>query len=235
MIELYCWENQLTNLDVSQNATLTVLHCWENQLTNLDVSQNPDLYRLLCGHNQLTSLDVSNNTALNELGCGFNQLTILDVTQNTGLTSLKCSNNQLISLNVKNGNNTSMITMWAFDNPNLECIQVDDENATSPVCDIPNYLGWCKDETAEYSENCPPIGIEESLTNKEIKIYPNPTQDILNIEAPNLTDKNYTIYNIYGGTSQQGAYTNNQIDISTLTTGIYLLSIDDVIYKIVKL
>ena len=45
-------------------TALEVLYCWGNQLTSLDVSNNTALTELDCSENQLTSLDVSNNTAL---------------------------------------------------------------------------------------------------------------------------------------------------------------------------
>ena len=61
--------NQLTNLDVSQNTALTDLDCYSNQLTSLDVSQNTALTYLYCDNNQLTCLNVkngNNNTLLVE-------------------------------------------------------------------------------------------------------------------------------------------------------------------------
>ena len=76
--KLYCSENQLTELDVSNNTELVYLQCGENQLTELDVSQNTKLKNLHCYRNQLTELDVSKNTALVELYCWQNQLTSLD-------------------------------------------------------------------------------------------------------------------------------------------------------------
>ena len=36
---LYCYWNQLTSLNVSQNIALTILSCENNQLTSLNVSQ----------------------------------------------------------------------------------------------------------------------------------------------------------------------------------------------------
>ena len=48
---LSCYQNQLTNLDVSNNTELTYLSCFENQLTNLDVSKNTKLTRLYCDNN----------------------------------------------------------------------------------------------------------------------------------------------------------------------------------------
>jgi len=97
---LYCHDNQLASLDVSQNTALQTLNCCENQLTTLDVSANAALKSLDCGWNQLTSLDVSQNNALQALYCYGNQLTSLDVSQNTALQTLNCCENQLTTLDV---------------------------------------------------------------------------------------------------------------------------------------
>ena len=106
---LTCRNNQLTSLDVSNNTALTHLDCKLNQLTSLDVSQNTALTNLLCHINQLTSLDVSNNTALITLSCDNNQLTSLDISQNTALWGLSCDNNQLTSLDISN--NTALSSL----------------------------------------------------------------------------------------------------------------------------
>ena len=76
-------------------TALTELWCYNNQLTSLDVSKNTALTNLQCSYNQLTSLDVSQNTALKELYCHYNQLTALDVSKNTALTTLYCYSNQI--------------------------------------------------------------------------------------------------------------------------------------------
>jgi len=104
--ELYCFDNQLTMLDVSSNTSLTDLSCNDNQLTSIDVSNNLSLSDFRCGHNQLTNLDVSNNTALTLLFCHDNQLTILDLNNNTNLTYLACIDNQLTNLDLSQ--NTSL-------------------------------------------------------------------------------------------------------------------------------
>ena len=101
--ELYCYYNQLTDLDVSQNAALTELRCYYNQLTSLDVSGCTALTQLYCDYNQLTSLDVSGCTALTKLECGNNQLTTLDVSKNTALTRLYCDYNPLTTIYMKQG------------------------------------------------------------------------------------------------------------------------------------
>lgn len=97
---LYCSNNLLTTLDLSQNTLLEYLYCSDNQLVSLNVSQCTELLNLFCGFNSLTSLDVSQNTELRELGVSNNQLTNLDVTQNTKLNYLLCISNQLTNLDL---------------------------------------------------------------------------------------------------------------------------------------
>ncbi len=112
--DLYCGDNQLTSLDVSNNTALEKLWCFDNQLTSLDVSNNTALESLYCHENQLTNLDVSNNTALIDLRCHVNQLTSLDISNNTALEYLVCSQNQLTSLDVSN--NTALRYFWCEGN-----------------------------------------------------------------------------------------------------------------------
>ena len=100
LTRLYCYNNALTELDVSKNTALTDLNCANNALTALDVTQNTALTRLNCANNALTALNVSQNTALTDLNCSCNALTELDVSKNTALTSLICQNNALTELNV---------------------------------------------------------------------------------------------------------------------------------------
>ena len=111
---LYCSNNQLVNLDLSQNLYLESLNCAENSLISLDISQNLALTVLRCSNNELTSLDISQNLALTDLDCGFNQLTNIDVSQNTSLVHLLCDNNQLSSLDVSQ--NTALVSLLCYNN-----------------------------------------------------------------------------------------------------------------------
>mgnify|MGYP006140939523 CR=1 FL=1 len=45
---LYCFDNPLTSLDLSQNTALTEVRCYSAQLTSLDVSNSPGLSLLFC-------------------------------------------------------------------------------------------------------------------------------------------------------------------------------------------
>jgi hypothetical protein len=78
--------------------SLKYLNCSEQQLEELDVSENTALERLICFENQLRTLKVSNNTALTHLNCDDNQLTELDIPNNTVLITLNCGHNKITEL-----------------------------------------------------------------------------------------------------------------------------------------
>jgi hypothetical protein len=137
LIQLNCSGNQLIFLDVSQNTTLTDLVCNTNQLTSLNISQNTALTDLACVDNQLTSLDLSNNAALTYLEFQTNQLTTLDVSQNTNLTFLNCINNQLTSLDVSN--NTALTYLTCRFNQ-LTSLDVSQNNSLTALDCINNQL-----------------------------------------------------------------------------------------------
>ncbi|CAA7387510.1 reprolysin-like metallopeptidase [Chryseobacterium fistulae] len=61
---------------------------------------------------------------------------------------------------------------------------------------------------------------------KDITLYPNPVSDVLNIM--NISDKtNYSIYNAVGQLISSGKIQNNQINVSQLIHGVYLIVIKD--------
>lgn len=141
--------DNITNLTGIQDfISLTSLECSRNILTSLDVTKNTALKLLNCWGNNLTSLDLSKNISLTYLSCYQNQLTSLDVSKNPLMSQLYCSWNKLSSLNLKNGNNKDLFALNAFNNPNLTCIQVDNEVVSN------TWDPSQKDVTARYSEDC---------------------------------------------------------------------------------
>jgi len=209
---LRCQGNLLTSLDVSANTNLVLLHCYVNQLTSLTL--NAGLGWLDCGTNQLTSLDLSNNTDLYSVNCSYNQITALDVSANPNLYELFCRDNQLTSLNAANGNNTNYQVFTAMNNPSLTCIEVDD--AAYSTANWTNING-----AASFSEDCG-LGIE-SATQTVLNLYPNPVNDLLNIELKANTS--IQLLNVLGEVIQtqniqQGI---SSINVSNLNSGIYFI------------
>ena len=125
--ELYCWNTQISSLDVSQNPNLATLSCDNTQISSLDVSQNANLRLLGCDNTQISSLDVSQNQNLERLECPNTQISSLDVSHNPNLEELYCSNTQISSLDVSHNPNlewldcinTQISSLDVSQNPNL--------------------------------------------------------------------------------------------------------------------
>lgn len=145
---LYCDHNDLTNLDVTNNLALENLICDNNQLSSIDISNNSILERLIVHHNVLTSLDVSHNPLLQKLDCFNNQIESLDLSNNSELTYMTCALNSLTRLNAKNGNNTGISFFQAKNNPYLTCVEVDN------VAYSTNNWADRIDPIASYSIDC---------------------------------------------------------------------------------
>lgn len=223
LINLYCSNNpSLSLLNIDSCLLLENIQCYNNQLSQLDVSNNPYLETFYMFNTQLSSLDVSQNSHLRELLVEMNQISSLDLSNNPALTIIDCRDNPLGSLNVQNGNNNIVEIFWATNNPNLSCIQVDDEAAANAGTGI--YQDWLKDQSASYSENCT-MGIDEYAWENSIVIFPNPTTQMITVNtANNVEIQSLTISNI-AGQIVKSINSKNPIDVSNLSNGLYFIQI----------
>jgi len=203
LTELYCHNNSLSSLDVTQNTALILFNCQNNLLSNLNIPQSPNLLGLWCSINSLSSLDLTQNTALNQLFCNDNSLT---------------------SLNVANGNNSNFAGFNATNNANLTCIQVD--NVAYSTTNWTNI-----DATASFSLNCSgSVGVNEQVSQSSLMVYPNPATSQLTIDlgiSASLNGQNQiiTILDVTGKTVKTIITNNNTIDVSNLVKGIYFLQV----------
>ena len=110
-----CSDNELSQLDVSQNQGLKVLNCGSNHLRQLDVSQNKNLEDLNISGNQLEYLDVSQNTKLVLLSVNSNSIEALDLSNNLKVRELRCLNNPLVELDLTG--NPGLIALFCHNNP----------------------------------------------------------------------------------------------------------------------
>jgi Leucine-rich repeat (LRR) protein len=188
---------------------------------SLNISKNINLTDLSCRQNQLTQLDVSANKVLTNFYCDNNQITSLNVSSNAVLYDFRCNDNQLTSLNGKNGNPRHFWLFYAYHNPNLTCVQVDD------VAYSTSNWYWTIDSSASFSETCT-VGID-NIAKTEVNIFPNPSFGKFTIDGLPLEGANIDIYNVlgekvYSRNSKQTLYT---IDISNSPKGMYFVKISD--------
>ena len=218
LIALVSSNLNLTSLDVSNCTALELLRCESNNLTALDVTSNMALTDLYCGYNSISELDLSNNTSLELLNCIANDITELDLSNSPAFTSLSCQSNQLTILNLKNGNNTNAITIITTNNPDLECIEVDNVAYSTD--------NWSNiDAQSFFSEDCSSLSVDPFET-PSLYVYPNPASSFITIDYPMAVEK-VEIYNLIGKIVLK-EQASNMINISGLSDGIYIMIIHTV-------
>lgn len=88
------------------------------------------------------------------------------------------------------------------------------------------------------SQNCGPTDIND-LESSSFELYPNPANDYIQIRAEGLSlNSKYIIWDYNGREQKSGRIHNNpytQIDISDLSKGMYIISVDNVTRRFVKL
>src|SRR5690606_4535411 len=211
---LFAGINNIASIDLSNNVNLTYFWFSENLITSLDLSHNLGLQNLVVSSNNLTELDVSLNTELIEVGVNNNQITSLDLSNGNQLIWLHCEMNQLESLNVKNGNNINVTGFFAYDNPNLSCIEVDD-----PIYSDANWPDV--DPQIVFSEDCNPLGIIDN-ENDNLSIYPNPVNDKIFIES----SENIKVIQVYDLLGKLELETTQKIlELNHIVQGVYILKV----------
>lgn len=71
--------------------------------------------------------------------------------------------------------------------------------------------------------------------DQKIILYPNPAKDFFRISTSSTEKLKVRVYALTGQLLHQGIYTNEQnIDVSNLTTGVYLIQVNQSTFKFVK-
>lgn len=148
--KLFVANNLLSSVILSNNLKLTNIDIGENQFTEIDIHLLPELESLSVYKNQLTEINLISNEKLKAFIANENELTYVDARNNTELFWLDLDDNLLEDLMLKNGNNTKITHFSITGNPNLSCVEVDDVNFSN--------TNWTeKDGSANYSLDCAPF------------------------------------------------------------------------------
>lgn len=136
LVNLYCGQNSITELNTNGNNNLSTLTCGNNQLTALDVSTNSELTYLNCNYNKISTLNLPQNNKLSLLACAYNNLKELNVSNFNELVDLSCSRNELEKLTIKNNPklyrvrffNTKISQLDFSNNPKLATLETFSNN-----------------------------------------------------------------------------------------------------------
>ena len=119
---VWCSGNLFTSLDFSANPELEWVYCYDCNLTSLNISNNPNMAYVECNTNPLTSLDLTNNPKLEHLTCGTCELTSLDLSKNPNLSHLDAFSNHLTKLDISHNPKMKRLDIW--NNPGLGSIDL---------------------------------------------------------------------------------------------------------------
>jgi hypothetical protein len=196
-----------------------------NNLSSINLTANTALATLILELNQIASIDLSQNTNLLQVRVNDNLLTTLSIAQSPQLTQINCANNLLTSLDLRNGNNVNFILLdnGALNNPDLDCINVD-----NPIFSTANW-GIAFHETATYSANC----LLSTSTNQlqTFAVYPNPSNGKVFISSPeSIKIDQITILDINGriikSITPHNIQEQYELDLSGINQGVYFAAID---------
>jgi Leucine-rich repeat (LRR) protein len=126
LVEFRTNNTGIAALDLSVHPDLELLECYGSPLASIELSNNLLLENLRLENTNITALDLTNNTNIISLRVNDTAIETLDLSNQTALQTLYANDTSLSSLNVQNGNNTNITTFIANNNPNLNCILVDD-------------------------------------------------------------------------------------------------------------
>lgn len=111
---LWCLNNNISSMDLSNNKNLVGVWCSKNDFTSLDFSGCPKLEWIYCFNCNLSSLNVSGNPELAYIECNGNpNLKSLDFSKNSNLENIFASECGLTSINVSNCKNLCELAVFS--------------------------------------------------------------------------------------------------------------------------
>lgn len=196
-----------------------------------------NLKMLLLNNTLLNDIDLSTNVSLEYLEIGnipdalsFTQIENINLSNSPNVNLLSCEGlYTLREINLNNNNNVNIPNMRINLNtvlgdtfPNV-CIQIDNINAA--LNNLPPYNSWTINGNYFYSENC--ALSTEKFINENIKIFPNPAKDFVNITNGNsqIVIESVQILDGTGKWIKKVEKDLDVIDLSHFASGKYLFII----------
>lgn len=251
LLRFSCPYNSLTSLDLSKNTQLRNLDISNGKLTSINLSNNikldsvylynnaiplNELYNISkvtksfavsnLGDQTLPPVTVSNNSPID-----LSTLTTLG-TSSTVFTVVKEGGASNVAGSGVTRQNASSSTSedYTLNNGILTLITPGTYNVTMTNASIVSSTPNKPSVKATYIKTTS-TGTTNPASNV-LKLYPNPTRDIINIETKNRTLPNFKLIGVQGNILLRGQ--GDRIDLSAYAKGIYLLQIDGEVFKIRK-
>ncbi|MDX1277368.1 T9SS type A sorting domain-containing protein [Oceanihabitans sediminis] len=239
-------ETSIASLDIIDNPVINNVGLYDCNIQNLNLENCPNLEKLtlsLClsfnelsisncnsfknltlNHVDLSNFDFSGLAGLESLTVQESTVLDIDLSNSPNLHTLILHYSGTNSLDLRNGNNINLSNFNVI-TTNLTCVNVDNE--------VYSTANWDNDNNSFiFSEDCELINtINNKLSN--VNIYPNPVVHTLYIDIENKQQlQDVSIINMEG--KELLISTENEIDLSSLSSGIYFAVMNINQNKIVK-
>lgn len=234
-LELDISYNQIAQLNLPASANYAYLNISGNLYNEVQIQQLR-LENFYCEDTLLTSLDLSQTLQLGET---------ISIKNNPELESINLKNNRFDFCDVMGGGCHFYLALSG--NPSLTniCLDTFEHEGVSGLNELDFFQTQYSLNNINFNQDCSEPSPELTITDiaKSINYYPNPVQNILNIEAKNSAGiQNVNLYHLTGQKVLNYNFSNAtsaQIDASVLHTGIYMLEIisdkGNITSKIIKL
>ncbi len=188
-------------------------------LAYIDVSGSEGLENFSMGGTSLSTILLPQSQSLLSFACGSCLLTELDLSYYVNLTYIMVERNSLEYLNVANGNNTNVTTFIATQNPDLNCIIVDDTAYSEANWTFIDPASTFVESEAE----CDALTTNES-SFEDFKIYPNPASDFFQLKVINEFER-IDVIDLTGKVVKSFTESSYKYQVTELSKGLYILSI----------
>ncbi|GGG39094.1 hypothetical protein GCM10011344_44960 [Dokdonia pacifica] len=115
LYNLWLNDNQLSEIDLSQNNRVKFIFLENNSISTIDVSNMPNLEKLELKGNTISEIDVTTNQQLQFLILDGNNINALDVSNNPELFTLEVLNNPLSCIKVSQSQLENTPSNWVLD------------------------------------------------------------------------------------------------------------------------
>ncbi len=165
--QFYCFDNSLSNLDLSTLYNLRVIGCTSSKISNFNITGLINLESIQCNNNRINNLDLTNKPNLKYLDCignnisnlnlsslinleifsvSYNPLSVIDLQGLNSIRDLQCMGTNITSLDVSNLSQLDLL--MCGNNPYLQMIIMKNGSIESGLnmSNLPSLKYVCVDE-----------------------------------------------------------------------------------------